>query len=285
MTQMPTLNRARRFALAALFAGTLLGQAHADALVSPIRSLLQTPGETVTVTLRNPSDGPRTYRLGWVEYTQTVAGVGGPIQSGAPVPHPVASPHLRLTPRQITVPPNSNQTVRVQFRPDGTLAPGEYRSHLLFEVIPELSTPVGRQTMGGGADGITLQVDMQMSVAVPIVVRHQTTTIPQVGIAKIEPRIDPNGQAPSLMVTLNQQGPTSAYGRVIVDLQQSASQDVIRIGAADGVSIFPDVGRREIPIPLDPRYPIRSGSLLRVSFEGTAEYAGRVWDSQILQVQ
>ena len=273
-----------------IFVGLLLilataQPAWADALVSPIRSLLQTPGETVTVTLRNPSNGPRTYRVGWGEYTQSAAGVGGAIPNGAPVPHPVASAHLRLTPRQITVPANSNQTVRVQFRPEPTLPPGEYRSHLVFQVIPELSTPVGSQTLGGSADGITLQVDMQMSIAVPVVVRHQVQSPPTAQIASIQPNGGAGGATPQLLVSLAHSGQASAYGRIRVEVQHAQTAPAVLIGRVDSVSVFPDVGRRDVLVPLNPAEPLRAGSMLRVTFEGTDEYSGVVWDSRTLQIQ
>jgi len=38
----------------------------ADVLVSPLRVYLDDDQRSTTVIMRNPSDGPRTYRLEWI---------------------------------------------------------------------------------------------------------------------------------------------------------------------------------------------------------------------------
>ncbi|WP_181358848.1 fimbrial biogenesis chaperone [Pseudothauera lacus] len=255
-------------------------------LVSPIRLLLTQPGETANFILRNPSNGPRTYRLEWIEQEQGRHGVGSRIQEGAAAPHPQASPHLRVTPRQITVEPNSNQTVRVSFRPDGELPPGEYRSHLLFRVVPEVSEPISRQEISGGeGSGVTLQLDMQLSISVPVVVRHQLDGTPAVRIAEITPLPASANEANArLMVLLRHTGNASSFGRVTVDLQKAENAPVERIGQLDNISIFPDVGERELTVVLRERsFP--SGSMIRVAYEGSAEYRGTLWHEQIMRVR
>ena len=257
---------------------------HADMLISPVRALLTQPGETTNFILRNPSDGPRTYRLEWIEQKQTPQGVGARYAEGETPTHPQASPHLRFTPRQVTVEPNSNQTVRINFRPDGDLAPGEYRSHLLFRVIPEVSEPVSRSTVGAG-EGIQLTLDMQLSIAVPVVVRYQIAEAPQVKISQVTPiPATTADQTARLMVSLSHQGNSSSFGRVTVDLQHNAAAPVERIGLLENISIFPDVGQRQLEVVLRDRdFP--PGSLIRVAYEGTDEYRGTLWDEQVLQVR
>lgn len=272
-------------ALLCLASLLLPGMASAQALVSPTRLLLSEAGQTANFILRNPSDGPRTYRLEWIEQTQGRHGVGNRVAEGSTPPHPVASPYLRVTPRQVTVDGNSNQTVRVSFRPDPAMAPGEYRSHLLFRVVPEVSTPVSSETISGEDGKISMKVDMQMSISVPVVVRHQLNALPQASIVSVTPRpASGNEQNAQLVVVLRQQGQASSFGRVTVDLQSGANAAVERIGQADSVSIFPDVGEREVLVMLRDRdFP--PGALLRVAYEGTAEYQGQLWAEQVLQIR
>ena len=260
--------------------------AYGDMLVSPIRGLLQQPGESMSFVLRNPTNGSRSYRLEWGEYAQNESGVGALIPHGAVVPHGRASPHLRVTPRQITVPPNSNQTVRVSFQPQPGLAPGEYRSHLVFRVIPEVSAPAATQTIGGGnPQGAALVVDMQLSVSVPVVVRHQLSGLAQVKIDALTPKAPTKpGEGAALALTLLHQGPSSSFGRVVVEHLRDQASPPSRIGLIQNISVFPDVGRRSLIIPLAPEANLSSG-LLRISYEGTDEYAGRIWDARVLQLQ
>lgn len=287
---MPSLKRFNPTAFLNWVAASILfclltSWAHADMLVSPVRLLLQQPGETANFILRNPSNGSRTYRLEWIEQTQTRDGVGERIADGTPVPHPPASPHLRFTPRQVTVEPNTSQTVRINFRPEGNLAPGEYRSHLLFRVVPEVSEPVSRSEIGNADDKVRLQLDMQMSIAVPVVVRYQMDTPPEVQITQVTPiPATGNEQNARLAVTLKHKGNTSSFGRVTVDLQTSMTTPVERIGLQESISIFPDVGERHLVLLLrDRSFP--SGALIRVAYEGTDEYRGKLWHEQVLQVR
>lgn len=275
---------ARTF-IASLFLMLVAGSARADMLISPTRMLLQQPGETANFILRNPSNGPRTYRLEWIEQTQTRDGVGERIPGGAPVPHPQASPHLVFTPRQITVGANTNQTVRVSFRPEGDMKPGEYRSHLLFRVVPEISEPISSSKLTDANKSVNLTLDMQMSIAVPVVVRYQMETLPEAHIAELKPiPSNANNQGARLAVLLKQNGPTSAFGRVTVDLQTSPNSPVERIGMLENISIFPDVKERYLIVGLrDATFP--QGAMLRVAYEGMDEYRGKIWDEKVLQIR
>lgn len=274
-----------RCALVLMFISLASLPVKADMLISPVRLLLQQSGETANFVLRNPSDGPRTYRLEWIEQAQTRDGVGERYEDGASIPHPQAAPYLRFTPRQITVEPRSNQTVRVNFRPDEGLPPGEYRSHLLFRVVPEVSEPVSRSTIGAGGEGIQLTLDMQLSIAVPVVIRYRLDEMPTVKISQVTPVIaNRPDQQTQLGVLLKHDGRSSSFGRVTVDMQTSATGEVKRIGMLENISVFPDVGERHLTLSLsEKQFP--PGALIRVTYEGADEYRGRIWDEQVLQVR
>ena len=259
-------------------------QAYGQALVSPIRGLIHEPGQTVNFILRNPTDQPRSYRLEWAEFEQTQFGVGARIPAGAAVPHARASQHLLVAPRQITVAPNTNQTVRVSFRPPAGLPPGEYRSHLLFRVIQAVSSPETSQTVGV-SEGVALQIDMHMSVAVPVVVRHQVPSNAQARITQVTPRpSETAGGGAMLQVSLQQQGAVSTQGRVTVRHQATPASPAVVIGQQDNVFIFPDQANRRLDIPLLPEANLNTG-ILRVTYEGTEEYRGQIWDDQSLRLQ
>ncbi|MDZ4261215.1 MAG: hypothetical protein U1B30_02660 [Pseudomonadota bacterium] len=259
----------------------------ADVLVSPQRVSLDDDKRSATVILRNPSAGPRTYRLEWIEQRMSEDGVYSAYKEGEEQKHASASPYLRLSPRQITVQPNSNQSIRVEFKPGKEMKPGEYRSHLIFRVVEELSEPVSVQKIVGEGDnkGMTLMVSMQMSVAIPVVVRHQVTETPQVKIASVEvvPATEPE-QPLQLAVLMESKGLVGCIGRVSVDMQRNAGAAVERIGSADNISIFAEVGKRLLVVNLrDSSIP--AGAWVRVAYEGIDEYAGILWDEKVFQVK
>lgn len=269
-----------------LFAGIVfLGlslSARAEMLVSPTHIVMDDENRTATLTLRNPSKGSRTYRL-QLEDKRALSG-GGYIAVKEGEPWPTAKGMLRYSPRQITVGPSENQTVRFSWRPPANLPDGEYRSHLLLQVIPDLSEPV--QTFGTGAPeegSVGIQVHMQMSFSIPIVVRHNTPP-PQVSIADV--RVNPvqPGQPLSLSLTLKRSGAASSFGQVIVEMQRNAASPVERIGFAKELSIYPEINERELTIRLrDERIP--AGSWVRIAYEGLKEYRGIVWDEKVFRTE
>jgi len=276
----------RRLCQLILMGGVMMAAmpTQADVLISPLRVHLDDDQRTATIIMRNPSDGPRTYRLEWLEQSVSETGAYRKYKEGETVKHSPASPFLRLSPRQITVQPGINQKVRVQFRSKPDMAPGEYRSHLLFKVVSELSSPTSTTEIGAG-EGVTLVLNMQMSFAIPVVVRHGVNEAPEVKIADIEtvPATEP-GQTAQLSVLLKRSGVAGSYGRVVVEMQRDEASPVERIGVADNVSVFADVSQRRLHISLRDTH-IPSGAWLRVVYEGQSEYAGMVWDEQVFQAR
>ncbi len=268
-------------ALAILFVGSPV---RADMLVSPLRVHLDKDHQTASVILRNPSDGSRTYRLEWIEQRMSEDGVYSQYKEGETVLHAPASSYLRLSPRQITVPPRGNQRVRIHYRPGADMAPGEYRSHLLFRVVGKLSEPHSVSKIDGG-DGMTLMLNMQLSVAIPVVVRHQTDEPPQVKISEVTPLPSTApGQTARLAVVLQRSGLGGSFGRVVVDMQTSPEAPVERIGLSDNVSVFAEIDRRRLVLNLrDQNIP--AGAWLRVAYEGLDEFKGLLWDEQVFQIR
>ncbi len=265
----------------ALFA---VSAAQANMLVSPVRVQLDDSNTSVEVTLRNPSDGPRTYRLMWVEKKMLENGSYVDYKEGEKPEHNPASPYLRLSPRQVTVAPKTNQRVRVQYRPSPGMKKGEYRSHLLFKVVSDVSEPYSTQEIEGGDGGISVILNMQLSVAIPVIVKHGVTGHPTVTITDVEPILKDGGGKPSFSITLQRSGEGGSYGRVVVDMQVSPQEPVRRIGLSDNVSIYAESNKRKVLLGLaDVKIP--KGAWVRVAYEGTEEFKGLLWDEQVFQIR
>ncbi len=252
----------------------------ADMLISPLRVLLDKDNQTASIILNNPSDGARTYRLEWVDQQMSEDGVYRPYKEGES--RQSASSYLRLAPRQITVAAKSSQSVRVSFHSNADMAPGEYRSHLLFKVLEDVSEPYSVSKIGAG-EGMTMQLNMQLSMSIPVVIRYRVTAQPNVKIAKVEPvPTTAPGQAAQLAVVLQRSGVASSFGRVIIEMQVTPDAPVEKIGQADNISIFTDMAERRLILSLrDSSIP--AGAWLRIAYEGTDEYAGVLWDEKVFQ--
>ncbi|MGK0319963.1 MAG: fimbrial chaperone protein, partial [Granulosicoccus sp.] len=144
----------------------LSSAAYADMLVSPTRVIMNDANRSATLILRNTSNGSRTYRLSWQDKRANENGSYTIITEDEEWPS--AKEMIRLSPRQITVGPNENQTVRFNWRPPADLPSGEYRSHLLLEVIPDISEPTATMGVQAPVDEVGIQIFMQMSFSIPV---------------------------------------------------------------------------------------------------------------------
>lgn len=261
--------------------GWLSSTAHADMLVSPVRVLMDDDNRSATLVLRNPSDGSRTYRLSWED--KRAKENGGYTAVSEDEEWPSAKDMVRLSPRQITVGPRENQTVRFSWRPPADLPAGEYRSHVLLEVIPDISEPTA--TLGGEIpeDGVGIQVFMQMSFSIPVVVRHDTDT-PEVSIGEVKAVPLGDGEQLGLELTFNRAGNASSYGKVSVEMQRDTDSPVEKIGEFGDLSIFQEIEKRKITVALrDTQIP--SGAWVRIAYEGQNEYQGVLWAEKVFQAK
>jgi fimbrial chaperone protein len=274
----------KRFVQAALCLSFLLtgvagNHAVADLLISPTRVAMTEDNRSAEVILRNTSNGARTYRLRWVEQRMKESGAYDRIEvEDNPMS---ASSMIRFSPRQITVGPGENQTVRLSFRPPAGLGKGEYRSHLLFEILPDVSEPTSTMSIETGMDGIEAELNMMMSFSIPVTIRKQVEP-PEVTISNVEVLPAEADSPMRLAVTLNRTGEGSSFGSVLVEYQIDAASEVQLLGRRQNVAIFPELERRRLVIPLREN-GIPSGAWVRVAYEGRSEFEGRVWAEKVFQ--
>ncbi|QEP42734.1 hypothetical protein D5085_06105 [Ectothiorhodospiraceae bacterium BW-2] len=217
----------------------------AEMLVSPIRVDLDENSRVASVTINNTSDGSRTYLLDWVEKNMNSSGVYSTLRGDAKPNYNSAQRWLRVSPRRITVPANSNQSVRVQFQPSANMQPGEYRTHLLFKVQSDISEPTSVSTMEN-AEGLQFQLNMQMSVSIPVVVNYRTPP-PQVAISEI--KTVPQAVTErynTLELQLERSGIAGSHGDIVVEMQRSRDTPIERIGFYENVAVFADMPSRSI---------------------------------------
>jgi fimbrial chaperone protein len=281
-TDLILIRGLRLFLVGMLLFALSIQSVSANMLISPLRVLLDEDNRSATITLRNTSDGARTYRLEWVpQQMRETGGYRNKVDESA-IP-PAAGPMIRFSPRQITIGPGQNQTVRLSYRPPADLAPGEYRSHLKFAVLPDVSEPISKLDMGKTEEGLTMELDMQMSFTMPVIIRNDVPA-PDVNISSIEV-LPANQQDPlRLAITLERSGKASSIGNVIVEYQVDQNSPVQLIGRQGDVAIFTEVDRRIVTVPLGTR-SIPSGAWVRVAYEGTQEFAGSVWDERVFRAQ
>lgn len=259
----------------------LCSVATADLLISPTRVLMNDANRSATMTLRNTSSGSRSYRLSWQDKRANSDGTYTIIPEGEEWSS--AKGMIRHSPRQITVGPNENQTVRFNWRPPADLPSGEYRSHLLLEVIPDISEPTATLEVDTAKDGVGIQVFMQMSFSIPVIVRHNTDA-PKVSIIDVKAVPAKDKEHMALKMTLNRDGNASSYGRMVVEMQRNSDSPVEKIGEYRELSIFHEINKRILTIPLrDAKIP--EDAWVRIAYEGLKEYQGTLWAEKVFQAK
>lgn len=269
-------------AMAFLFSVLLSTNSQAEMLISPLRLMLDSDNPTATLTIRNTGDGTRSYRLGWLEQRMDENGIYHAITESEQAEWPMASQFLRFSPRQISVGPGENQTVRVSYRPSANMATGEYSSHLKMQILPG-SAPSGTFEMDSGKEGISMQLEMLMSFSIPVVLRHETSK-PKINISNVEVLAADASNPMRLAVTLEREGNSSSFGKLKIEMQRDENSPVELIGDADNISIFTNTSQRRVIVALrDMNIP--SGAWIRLSYEGLQEYRNHIFAEKVFRNQ
>ena len=211
-------------------------------LVAPTRIVVEGNARAAEVTLLNTGAKPGTYRI---SFMNLVMGADGNLTE---VPAEQAIDPLdsfvRHSPRQVVLEPEVAQTVRLSIRKPSGLAPGEYRSHLLFRAVPDLQSASQED---GESEGLAIRLIPVFGVSIPVIVRHQTTgaTVSLSDLALSPATVE---RGPVLNATLGRAGDESIYGDFIVRLIAAGTETVV--GELGGMAIYPPNSSRPVQIPL-----------------------------------
>ncbi len=253
--------------------------AQADLFISPLRVVFEGRDRSALVTLLNRSQEINTYRIYWKDKVfnpetnnyQDVEALG---TAGGGV-----SEMIRYSPRQITLRPGENQKIRLAVRKPGDLADGEYRSHLVFEKVPDIPdeslTP---------KEGATLKLYVNLSFAIPIYVRQgiSVDTL-QASISNTSIRRDRETNNPVIDLTISKSDPTqSAIGKIMVYNVDAGGKQGSVIGILNNAGVLKELTSRDFSVELS-QGPI-TGNQIYVVYKGDDEFSGIVWDEQIINL-
>ncbi len=233
----------------------LLGQASAadnrggagDLLVAPTRLVFEARQRTAEVTLVNVGSRAATYRISFVHIR--MAEDGGTREIETPeAGEQFADDLIRYSPRQVTLEPNVAQTVRMQLRKPADLAPGEYRSHLLFRAIPD-ATPV--ETTSEPSKELNIRLRPIYGVSIPVIVRHGETSA-QVSLSDLEiVRAADEKDGSVIRFRIHRTGNRSVHGNFTVTFTPAGGKPTV-VGVANGVAVYTPNPTRLFWIALHP---------------------------------
>ena len=225
---------------------TLSVQAYAGLLITPLQVTMEGRTRVTEVVLVNGGSEANTYRLSWEQLDQ-VENAGGYV----PVTEEERSTRLDLedfavfTPKQITLSPNSKQTIRIAVRRPSDLGDGEYKSHLKFSMIPTVSQSQAADK-NVDDDEIGIGAKVYASYSIPVVYRagNYDTKI-DIGA----PSFSKHPATSNIVVDLpiSRSGQHGAIG--LIELYHiSEGGKEVKIGALGNANVFTDINTRKFSI-------------------------------------
>ncbi|MGH8853250.1 MAG: fimbrial biogenesis chaperone [Telluria sp.] len=262
----------RRLASCILLAGLLSRPAHADLMLHPTRIVFDKNQRAAQVELINNGSKPASYRITLVNRRMNEAGQF----EAADTPgegERFADGMLRYSPRQVTLQPGTAQTVRLMLRKPAELADGEYRSHLLFDKLPDVE---GNASVEHRSDSKQIGVMMNALVgaSMPVIVRHGNVaaTVKLDGLAL---RTDA-ARRPLLALRFEREGASSVYGDVAVSFTPRGGKPV-SLAQVGGIAVYTPNRVRQAALPLQvPAGTTLAGGTLEVSFRDRIDAGGKL---------
>jgi P pilus assembly chaperone PapD len=171
---------------------------------------------------------------------------------------------IRYAPRRVTLPPNQPQSIRVGLQPTETLPDGEYRAHMLFRAIPK--TPAADATQQAG-NGLKIQLIPIYGISIPVIVRKGNL---QATAALSNVRIANDNEGPTLEFDISRTGDKSVFGEIHVTKPGVAEP----ISVAKGIAIYPEIGSRNVSLPLSPEVAAKMRGEVVISYYEAPEAGG-----------
>lgn len=251
----------------------------AELLVIPIRVSFGPRERAQAVTLVNTSAKTNTYRMEWKYFRLTEAGGMVEVPEAQWPQKFKVSEMVRIAPRQVTIPPEGKQVIRLSLRRPADLADGEYRAYLSLTRLADMSA-VAQNPQGRGT-GISLGVNLNLNV--PVVVRQgEGDAAARIGDVSFQPPSRLTSGKPAVRVDLlGQDSIFSPYGRLNIFWKDPAGEEKL-IGFVENAYIYPEIKKRTYTVPLN--VSAVEGGSLRIEYIGIKEYENRVFDRKVVPV-
>lgn len=238
----------------------------ADLRVYPTRLTLTDTKRVGDISLRHVGTQPARYRISTVFYRMKHD--GGMEQSKTPEKEDRSAVKLiRFSPRQVTLPPNLEQVIRVMYSGPKDLANGEYRAHLFFEPMDEPETE-GKASK----DQMQMKLQAKVAIAVPVIYKQGkvevTTKLSHLKIVKM-----PSGEQ-GYSVELSHEGNGFPYGDFLVFFTPQGKSQV-SLGLVRSVASY--LRKRSVSYPFTlPENTMLANGKLRVEYHQPEEDGGKL---------
>lgn len=225
---------------------TTTSSAQGDLMLFPKRIVFDGSKKTQEINLANSGKDTARYILSVVQIRMKEDGSFENITEPDPGQN-FADKYFRIFPRNVVLPPNEAQTVKVQLINTGEMQPGEYRSHLYVRAEEE-KKPLGEEESPKNLKNIAVVIKAVFGMSIPVIIRSGENTS-KVSISNLS-FIQEKETPAAVKFTFNRDGNMSVYGDVSVDYI-SPEGKVIRVGNANGLSVYTPTNKRNFSLALN----------------------------------
>jgi len=249
-------------------------------MVSPTRIVFEGNERTKQVNLINNGSETGRFRISFVNRKMTENGNFEEVPENEPGMY--SSDIVRFSPRQVTLGPGQSQTVRLMLRKKREMEDGEYRSHLLFQSLPDpQATDISK--LAGENKGLSVHLIPIIGVTIPVIVRQGDLDY-VVSLSDFELKQANTVKAEkTLSFKINREGKSSAYGDLRVYFTPEGGEPVV-VGQINGVAVYTPLTSRTVDIMLQtpPGFNLSNGELYITYLEpGKDESTGILAQSRL----
>jgi P pilus assembly chaperone PapD len=216
-------------------------------MISPTRIVFEGNERSKQVNLINSGSETGRFRISFVRRKMNENGKFEVVPENEPGLY--SDEIVRFSPRQVTLQPGQSQTVRLMLRKKRNMKEGEYRSHMLFQSLPDPAATDINQLSDKDSDSLSVQLIPVVGITIPVIVRHGSLSF-EVSLSDFELKQSNTVKGETtLSLKINRQGTSSAYGDFQVYFTPKGGQPVV-IGQVSGVAVYTPLASRTLDIKL-----------------------------------
>ncbi len=249
--------------------------AHANISMNAYRIVFNDRDRMADIVVGNTGRTPAIFKLQFYHLRQTETGVYEELDG--PIDTTVFNPETALvfSPKQVRLPPQGRQKIRLSLRRPADLPPGEYRVHLRLDSIAE---PQPEAPVEPGK--IVPRMTVNVGFSIPVIIRQgESDTTSKILETKLIPA---EGKKPAFLeVKASRIGKYGIIGNMIA-YWTAPGQKEVEIGRLNNFNIYTENAHRISRLPLyNPNIP---NGTIRVVYEGEGPDKEKIFDEKIFPV-
>jgi hypothetical protein len=216
-------------------------------MVSPTRLVFEGNERTKQVSLINNGSETSRFRISFVRRKMTEDGKFEEVPEGEA--GLFSDEVVRFSPRQVTLQPGQSQTVRLMLRKKRDMPDGEYRSHLLFQALPDADVSDINELTQKRAKTVSVQLIPVVGITIPVIVRQgDLNSTVSLSDFELKQANTVKGER-TLSLRLNREGNSSAYGDFRVYFTPEGGKPV-SVAQINGIAVYTPLAGRTVDIRL-----------------------------------